>query len=75
MEVRHCSYIHGMKWNIKLTRPAIAIANQDHGIDGYVGEALILILILAIARTHGMGPAHEQMLMGLANEQMLIGQA
>ena len=30
---------------------AIAIANQDHGLDGYVGEALILILILAIARS------------------------
>ena len=28
---------------------AIAIANQDHGLDGYVGEAWILILILAIA--------------------------
>ena len=29
---------------------AIAIANQDHGLDGYTGEALILILILDIAR-------------------------
>ena len=33
---------------------AIAIANQDHGLDGYVGEALILILILAIARSTSM---------------------
>ena len=30
---------------------AIAIANQDHGLDGYVGEAWILILILAITRS------------------------
>ena len=29
---------------------AKAVANQDHGLDGYVGEALILILILAKAR-------------------------
>ena len=33
---------------------AIAIANQDHGLDGYVGEAWILILILAIARSTSM---------------------
>ena len=45
---------------------AIAIANQDHGLDGYVGGALILILILAIARSMSMN-----VLMGLAHEHRL----
>ena len=38
---------------------AIAIANQDHGLDGYLGEALILILILAIASSHDHMPHGE----------------
>ena len=44
--------------------PAIAIAraNQDHRLDGYVREALILILILAIASSH------EHMFIGLADD-------
>ena len=69
---------------------AIAIANQDHGLDGYVGEACILILILAIARSwtrwlrrgsldpdpgFGHSQVHEHMLMGLAHEHMLMGLA
>ena len=59
---------------------AIAIANQDHGLDGYVGEALILILILAIASFHDhmpqehelIGLAHDHKLMGLAHEHIML---
>ena len=38
---------------------AIATANQDHRLDGYLGEAFILILIVALARSH------DHMLAGL----------
>ena len=50
---------------------ALAIANQDHGLDGYVVEALIL----SQSHSHSHSQVHEHMLMGLAPEHMLMGQA
>ena len=69
---------------------AIAIANQDHGLDGYVGEALGSLdpdpdfslsqvhehMLMALAQENMLTDlAHEHMLMGQAHEHTLIGQA